>query len=55
MVGGGPPEVQNLAVVLTVSQSGRPGNLRSAVMEGGVEVVSGGVHSFRYDMNTNVI
>lgn len=53
MVGGGPPEVQNLAVVLTVSQSGRPGNLRSAVMEG--EVVTGGVHSFRYDMNTNVI
>lgn len=38
--GGGPPEVQNLAVVLSVSQSDRPENLRSTVMEG--ELVSGG-------------
>lgn len=39
MEGGGPPEVQNLAVVLSVSQSERPENLRSTVMEG---KVSGG-------------
>jgi hypothetical protein len=38
--GGGPPEVQNLAVVLSVSQSDRPGNLRYTVMEG--EVIGGG-------------
>jgi len=40
MEGGGPPEVQNLAVVLSVSQSDRPENLRSTVMEG--EGVTGG-------------
>ena len=34
--GEGPPEVQNLAVVLSVSQSDRPENLRSTVMEGKV-------------------
>jgi len=37
---GGPPEVQNLAVVLSVSQSDRPENLRSTVMVG--EDVTGG-------------
>jgi hypothetical protein len=40
MEGENPPEVQNLAGVLSVCQSDRPENLRSTVMEG--DVVTGG-------------